>query len=69
MSSRFLKDVQGIYFAGDGGVGVGASSTLRRRFQCSPAMATCDGMYTESRIEAKGEAKGKVEDDDDFEKL
>jgi hypothetical protein len=49
MSSRFLKDVQGIYFAGDGGVGVGAglgaSSTLRRRFQCSPAMATCDGMY------------------------
>ena len=38
-------------------------------FQCSPAMATCDGMYTESRIETKDEVNGKVEDDDDFEKL
>jgi hypothetical protein len=43
MSSQFLKDVKGIYFGGD--AGLGASSTLRRRFQCSPAMATCDGMY------------------------
>ena len=63
MSSRFLKDVQGIYFAGDGvDSGVGASSTLRRRFQCSPAMATCDGMYpppeskyTEDTEENKGQ--------------
>lgn len=45
MSSRFLKGVQGIYFGDDDVVGVGASSTLRRRFQCSPAMATCDGMF------------------------
>jgi hypothetical protein len=43
MSSRFLKDVQGIYFGAD--ASVGASGTLRRRFQCSPAMATSDGLY------------------------
>jgi hypothetical protein len=35
-------------------------------FQCSPAMATCDGMYIDCRVEAK---KDDVEDDDDFEKL
>lgn len=40
MSSQFFKDVRGKYFGGDG-----AGAILRKSFQCSPAMATCDGMY------------------------
>ena len=53
MSSRFFKEVNGRCFAATGGVAgtsdeVGVNATPHKVFQCSPAMATCDGMYTSS---------------------
>jgi hypothetical protein len=40
MSSKFFKDVEKIYTNGEN-----CGVTTRRRFQCSAAMATCDGLY------------------------
>jgi len=40
MSSKFLKDDERIYTGEENGGGI-----TRRRFQCSAAMATCDGLY------------------------
>jgi hypothetical protein len=71
MSSKFFNDVEKIYTSG-GNCGV----TTRRRFQCSPAMATCDGLYdvreyqlnqlplTPKPVKQEKEETARVDDED-----